>query len=301
MCPIAAIAPQSEKPKLTKAIPVGLREAGVNESWLEDVIEKDPAILQLGEVTVIQRQRRQEKAGRLDLLLEDDAGDNRYEVELMLGSTDESHLIRVIEYWDIERRKWPGYDHTAVLIAEELTARFPNVISLFSGSIPLVAIQVNAFQVDGKLALHFVKILDSRAMRKDETAQLQAKATDRQYWISKASAVTVELVDRCLDTINGFANTPRKLTYNKQFIGLNDGVRPGNFVTFKPRKSALRIKFEALNDVDGWAKRLEDSGLEVINKSDGNLRLTITPKEFEDNKSLLSDAFEQAVKDYENS
>lgn len=67
------------------------------------------------------------------MLLEDDSGDRRYEVELMLGSTDESHLIRTIEYWDIERRKWPGYDHTAVLIAEELAARFLNVISLSAG------------------------------------------------------------------------------------------------------------------------------------------------------------------------
>lgn len=301
MCPIAAVAPEDGKPKLTKATPVSLREAGVTESWLEDAIEKDPTILHLGEVTVIQRQRRQEKAGRLDLLLEDDAGDNRFEVELMLGSTDESHLIRAIEYWDIERRKWPGYDHTAVLIAEELTARFLNVIGLFSGSIPLIAIQVNAFHVEGKLVLNVVKILDSRAMRKDETAQLQAKATDRQYWISKASITTVELVDRCLETINGFARTPRKLTYNKQFIGLNDGVRPGNFVTFKPRKSALRIKFEALDDVDTWAKRLEDGGLEVVNKNDGNLRVIVTPKVFDENKSLLTEMFQQAVNDYEKS
>ena len=27
---------------------------------------------------------------------------------LMLGPTDESHLIRTVEYWDIELRKWPG-------------------------------------------------------------------------------------------------------------------------------------------------------------------------------------------------
>jgi len=43
----------------------------------------------MGDVTVIERQRRQEKAGRLDLLLEDDSGEERYEVELMLGTTDE--------------------------------------------------------------------------------------------------------------------------------------------------------------------------------------------------------------------
>jgi hypothetical protein len=142
-------APNDLGPKLTKAIPVSLRDAGITESWLEGVIENEPTILGLGDVTIIERQRRQEKAGRLDLLLEDDSGDKRYEVELMLGSTDESHLIRSIEYWDIERRKWPGYEHCAVLIAEDVTTRFLNVISLFSGSVPFVVIQVNALQVDG--------------------------------------------------------------------------------------------------------------------------------------------------------
>jgi hypothetical protein len=88
----SAVVPINEKPNLIKAIPVSLRDVGVTESWLEDVIEKEPSIVGLGDVTVIERQRRQEKAGRLDLLLEDDSGDKRYEVELMLGSTDESHL-----------------------------------------------------------------------------------------------------------------------------------------------------------------------------------------------------------------
>jgi hypothetical protein len=82
-------APTEQGPKLTKATPVTLRDAGITESWLENEIEKDRIILRLGDVTVIERQRRQEKAGRLDLLLEDDSGETRYEVELMLGPTDE--------------------------------------------------------------------------------------------------------------------------------------------------------------------------------------------------------------------
>jgi hypothetical protein len=73
--------PNEQGPKLTKATPISLREAGVTESWLENEIEKDPTILRLGDVTIIERQRRQEKAGRLDLLLEDDSGDKRYEVK----------------------------------------------------------------------------------------------------------------------------------------------------------------------------------------------------------------------------
>src|SRR6266568_334689 len=178
---------QSEQaPKVAKAVPVSLREAGVTESWLESHIESDPTILRLGDVAIIERQRRQEKAGRLDLLLEDESGDKRYEVELMLGSTDESHLIRTIEYWDIERRKWPGYEHCAVLIAEDITSRYLNVISLFSGSIPIVVLQVNALRVEDKLVLNFVKVLDSRKLRKDDSTAIKAKDTDRQYWISHA-------------------------------------------------------------------------------------------------------------------
>ena len=41
----------------------------------------------------------------------------RYEVEVQLGPTDEAHIIRTIEYWDIERNRYPQYEHCAVLIA----------------------------------------------------------------------------------------------------------------------------------------------------------------------------------------
>ena len=30
---------------------------------------------------------------------------------------DESHIIRTIEYWDIERRRYPQYEHVAVIVA----------------------------------------------------------------------------------------------------------------------------------------------------------------------------------------
>jgi len=216
----------------------------------------------------------------------------------MLGSTDESHLIRTIEYWDIERRKWPGYEHCAVLIAEDVTTRFLNVISLFSGSIPFVVVQVNGLHVEGKLALNFVRVLDSRTLRTDETSDLKAKITDRPYWVNRASATTVELAEKCIAIINQVATTTRKPSYNKYFIGLNDGTQPGNFVTFKPRKSFLKVKFEALNPVEPWLKRLEQGGLESDVKNDA-LRVNLTPKDFEDNKELLMELLQEAVKEYE--
>lgn len=71
------------------------------ETWLENQIAENPARLNLGEVEVRGRQRMQPRAGRLDLLLEDTENRKRYEVEIQLGKTDESHIIRAIEYWTL--------------------------------------------------------------------------------------------------------------------------------------------------------------------------------------------------------
>jgi RecB family endonuclease NucS len=67
---------------------IGLKgHAELHESWLQDRIAEDPSALGLGELMVLYRERRQERTGRLDLLLTDPDGDIRYEVELMLGAT----------------------------------------------------------------------------------------------------------------------------------------------------------------------------------------------------------------------
>ena len=86
--------------------------ASYDERWLQDKINENPSLLGLGDLNVRDRERRQPSAGRLDLLLTSPESDTRYVVEIQLGATDESHLIRTIEYWDIERRRFPKYEHT---------------------------------------------------------------------------------------------------------------------------------------------------------------------------------------------
>ena len=119
----------------------------VSERWVQERIAEDPSILGLGDVILKDKERIHSGAGRLDLLLQEAEGTRRYEVEIQLGKTDESHIIRTIEYWDIERKRYPQYDHTAVIVAEEITSRFLNVIGLFNGTIPLMAIQMSAVQI----------------------------------------------------------------------------------------------------------------------------------------------------------
>ena len=107
----------------------------------------------------IQPQRRQVRHS-----VQDVETSHRYEVELQLGSTDETHIIRTLEYWDVERKRYPQYEHSAVIIAEDITSRFLNIIQLFNGVIPLIAIQVNAIRIDDSISLVFTTVLDERTL-----------------------------------------------------------------------------------------------------------------------------------------
>ena len=118
-----------------------------NEAWVQNHIAEDPSILGLGDLILRDKERSQPHAGRLDLLLQNVESDRRYEVEVQLGKVDESHIIRTIEYWDIERKRFPQYEHCAVIIAENITSRFLNVLNLFNGHIPLIAIQMSALKL----------------------------------------------------------------------------------------------------------------------------------------------------------
>jgi hypothetical protein len=138
-----------------------IREAGYDEYWLQDQIYQKPSCLGLGELDALAKERYQGGGGRLDILLKDSEDDTMYEVEVMLGETDETHIIRTIEYWDNEKRRWPQRQHFAVLVAEHINRRFFNVIHLLSHSIPIVAIQVALLETDGKRGLYFSKVLDT--------------------------------------------------------------------------------------------------------------------------------------------
>ena len=264
-----------------------------NEKWLQDRIVEDPTILGLGETILLDRERSQERAGRLDLLLTSPEQDLRYEVELMLGATDESHIIRCIEYWDIERRRYPGYEHCAVLIAEDITSRFLNVIALLAGTVPLVAIQLNALEVGGNIVLNFVRVLDQRLLRRDDTSITNLQPADRSYWINKSKEPIIQLADEVLGIINEKAQTPQQLNYNKYYIGLSDGIRSKNFINFRARKKFLKVVIPG-----GWSEersaRFEEAGLEADEK-DGRLIFNLSPAALKKHRELVSSVIHEVV------
>ncbi len=160
---------------------LSISECGHDEYWLRDTIYADPSILGLGDLQAVMKERTQSQGRRLDLLLKDPADDSMYEVELQLGPTDESHIIRTIEYWDNEKHRWPNRSHTAVLVAEEITNRFFNVVHLLSQAVPIIGIQASIKQVGDVKALDFTRVIDSFVEQEDEEPPQQKY--DEKHWI----------------------------------------------------------------------------------------------------------------------
>jgi hypothetical protein len=254
---------------------VPLRQAGYDERWLQNLILDDPSILGLGDLVVYERERRQSSGGRIDFLMYDPDANAMFEIEVMLGRLDESHIIRGIEYWDIERRRWPNREHRAVLVAEEITNRFFNVIGLLNRSIPMIAIQLSAVQVGDQLTLTFTRVLDIYEPPVDE--ELEVDPTDRAWWIKHGTAQALQVVDRLasLVTVDG---KPLRLTYNKNHIAMG-GARQ-NFGWLHPRKAGhchVHLRLRA-TQVEGATTQLGEAGLEVSPRSDG-IALRLTPED----------------------
>lgn len=267
----------------------------LNEKWVQELIASDPSILGLGELVLRDKERIQPRAGRLDLLLQDPETKRRYEVEIQLGPTDEAHIIRTIEYWDIERKRYPQYEHCAVLIAEDITSRFLSVVALFNGSIPLVALQMQALKVGNHTTLVFTKVMDelSRGMV-DEDEDAEAAPADRAYWEKRGTKATVQLADELL-AIAHEIDPSLEFKYNKFSIGLSKAGQPFNFTIFRPRKSTINveIKVPRAEEID---TKIDQVGIEALEYSTrwGSYRLSLHKADIAKNRELLKELMQVA-------
>jgi predicted transport protein len=271
----------------------------LREKWVQERIADDPSILGIGDLVLKDKERSHPRAGRLDLLLQDSESTHRYEVEIQLGSTDESHIIRTIEYWDIERKRYPQYDHSAVIVAEGITARFLNVISLFNGHIPLIAIQMNALKFGDQISLVFTTVMDQLALGLVEEDEEVQAVTDRNFWeTERATKQTVAMADDLFSLIKSL-DAGLELKYNKFYIGLATNGQPNNFVIFRPRKHGINVdvKLPQSAEVD---QLFEQAGFDVLDydKKWGNYRFRLSQEEIKKNTDLLKKLFKRAY-DYQ--
>lgn len=269
----------------------------LTEKWVQARIAEDPSIIGLGELTLKDSERLQPSGGRLDLLLHDPDSNTRYEVELQLGKSDESHIIRTIEYWDYQRKKFPQYKHCAVLIAEDITSRFLNVVSLFNGNIPFIAIQLKAIKVEGGVTLFFTTVLDVLTLGTEEEDELEV--VDRKYWETKGSKESLKLADSILAIVDEVASG-FTLKYNKHYIGLSNkqGISK-NFISITPRKKAVLLSAK-LQQAEEIQALLEQTDMDILayDKQWNQYRVRLTEKDIQQSKATLLQLVQKAYVSY---
>jgi len=266
----------------------------LNERWVQQRIAEDPSLLGLGDLILKDKERIQPKAGRLDLLFQDTESIRRYEVEIQLGQTNEAHIIRTLEYWDIEKKRYPQYEHTAVIVAEDITSRFLNVISLFNGATPLIAIQMRAIRIGQNISLVFTTVLDQITLGLVEEDEEVTEVTDRAYWEHRGTKETVAMADQLLEIIKRF-DPAFELKYNKFYIGLAKNERPNNFAAFRPQKSGLRLEVRLPRSED-IEQKLENAGLDLMdyNARWGQYRIRLAKEDIKKHSDILSELLRSA-------
>lgn len=206
---------------MEKEIKIGnkvfIRSAGKDEYWLQDVIYENPKVLGLGNLVPVNKEKKQSSGGRLDILLKDPEQNSMYEVEVMLGETDPSHIIRSIEYWDNEKRKYPQRQHFCVLVAESFDRRYFNVIQLMSLNIPMIAVQADLLEVNGEKILNFTKIIDiyiePEESEEDIKVVNEATWTNDAPWVNANAKELFDILKNQVSKIN--------LGYTQSYISIN--------------------------------------------------------------------------------
>jgi hypothetical protein len=194
---------------------ISIRNAGKDESWLQELIFNKPSVLGLGELIPLTREKKQSSGGRLDILLKDPEDGSMYEVEIMLGETDPSHIIRTIEYWDIEKRRYPQHQHFPVLIAESFNKRYFNVIQILSINIPMIAIQADLIEVGEQRIINFTKILDIYEEIAEESETIIVNETT---WVNRAKW-TLQTAKDLLALINSNGRN-LKLNFTQSYVAI---------------------------------------------------------------------------------
>ncbi len=266
-----------------------------NEKWVQQRIIEDPSILGLGQLEVVAVEKIQPSGGRLDLLLRDPETGRGYEVELQLGSTDERHVIRSIEYWDIERKRYQQYEHCAVLVAEDITSRFLNVISLFNSALPFIAIQMKAVSIGDNVSLFFTTVLDEMTRGEDDIETDTVGLTRQEWEQKKAAKNTVAMADKMLEIAKEI-DPNLSLTFMKHYIGLSRNGQADNFVLFQPTKQSLKFLFKHPKN-DEIDELIDNSSLSSLAYDKGFrlYRLKFNSiGEIEDNREVILDFMRRA-------
>ena len=157
------------------------------------------------------------------------------------------------------------------------------MISLFNGSIPLIALQLCATQNGNNICLNFIKVLDRNNYGTD--SEDEAEPADRKYWEAKCK--TLSIVDTIYTDVSAFASG-FELKYNKYYIGVAQNGVATNFIWFRPKKNHVYLFIKGSEDLE-LSEQLEEKGFDFdYYGRDHGYRLKLeNTKAYENNKEFI--------------
>ena len=159
-----------------------------------------------------------------------------------------------------------------------------------------MAIQLNALKIGESIILDFVKVLDQRALREDDTIVTDGNDVDRQWWESKKGADKVQLCDRFLSFVQGNDGTSYELRYKKSRISICPSGSFFVLASFYPKLNFVRSQFK-ISDVTGWMSKLEEAGLDADSPREGRVRLRLSLEDVTKHEPVLRELMLHAVED----
>ena len=165
-----------------------------------------------------------------------------------------------------------------------------NVISLFNGFIPLVAIQMQALRIGDQVSLIFTKVLDQLELGLVEENEEVYEVADRTYWEKLATRQALEMTDALLSMVRTL-DPDLALKYNKFYVGVaKKNGRAKGFVIFRPKKDWVRIE-PRLAKSDAIQAKLEEAGVDVMEYDErwGRYRIRLEKGDIQRHDVLLRD------------
>jgi len=164
-------------------------------------------------------------------------------------------------------------------------------------SIPIIAIQLNAFKHEDKVLLNFVKVLDIYESPEDEE-DLGLEVVDRKYWEAKSAKKSIKILDEIIELAKK-EYPDLKETYNKHHVAL--GTIPRNFMWIRPRKTDRYCHIELLttpNTIEDIKTAIENIGQTYTVRKEKLITFAITKVDFIQHKNIINEILIKTINSF---
>jgi len=179
-------------------------------------------------------------------------------------------------------------------VAEQITSRFFNVLRLLNRSVPMIAVQLEAFKIDeSNITLHAVTVLDVTEEAPEDYVDEVAQRADRKYWEQRSNPASLAIMDRIVAALKA-DGLEERLTFNQGHIAL--GSTGNNFCWFHLRKSEFcHIEFKLSPETrDEYLSSLQKANIDAAAKRTEHITLGVSKAGLDERLGPILDALKKA-------